>query len=488
MNIFELTALQIKEKICSGQLSAFNVVDNLFNYIADKDKKIGSYLELNRDNALLKAKEIDVKVKDGKPLGLLAGIPIAVKDNLCTTEMKTTCGSRILSNYQSPYNAHVIDCINNEDGIIIGKTNLDEFAMGSTTEYSGFQKTFNPWNVNCVPGGSSGGSAAAVAADLAFLALGSDTGGSVRQPASFCGTVGLKPTYGRVSRFGLVAFGSSLDQVGTFSKNVKDSALLLQVISGKDFRDTTCADTEVPDFVNQLDTIDSKFKIGVPKEYFGEGLDEEVRKSVNDALEIYKNLGAEIVEISLPHTEFAVSVYYIVAPAEASSNLSRYDGVRYGHRSNSQEGDGIVQMYENSRSEGFGNEVKRRILMGNHVLSAGSYDAYYLKATKVRTLIKNDFDLAFKNVDCIVCPTVPVTAYAFEKCVSNPLEMYLTDIYTISANLAGIPGISIPCGFGSNGLPIGLQILGKHFDELKILQIARLFEKNTTYHKMKPKR
>ncbi|MGR3317446.1 MAG: Asp-tRNA(Asn)/Glu-tRNA(Gln) amidotransferase subunit GatA [Candidatus Anammoxibacter sp.] len=485
MNLTELTATQIKEKVLTGELSAETVIIDILDRIGRKDAKIGSYLSLNKEKALLKAKEIDKKIKSGQSTGMLTGIPVAVKDNICTVDLKTTCASKILSNFQAPYNAHVIERIDKEDGIIIGKTNLDEFAMGSSTEHSSYHVTHNPWDLDCVPGGSSGGAAAAVAADMAYLSLGSDTGGSVRQPASFCGVVGLKPTYGRISRYGLVAFGSSLDQIGTISKNVSDSALLLQTIAGHDQRDTTCSDVKVSNYLDQLECSDCSITIGVPKEYFAEGINTEVRKAVEDALDVYRNLGATIVEISLPHTEFAVAVYYIIACAEASSNLSRYDGVRYGYRA--QKCNGIVDMYERSRSESFGSEVKRRIIMGNYVLSSGYYDAYYLKASKVRTLIKNDFDLAFSKVDCIVCPTSPIVAHKIGERISDPLEMYLLDIYTSPANLAGIPGISVPCGLTNSGLPIGMQILGKHFDELRILQVARLFESATDYHTVKPK-
>lgn len=485
MDLSQLTATQIKEKILIGEISAQTVITNLLERIESKDSRIGSYLSLNKEKALLKAKEVDKKVRLCQSVGVLAGIPVAVKDNICTVDLKTTCASKSLSNFQSPYNAHVVDCIDKEDGIIIGKTNLDEFAMGSSTEHSGFQITRNPWDLDRVPGGSSGGAAAAIAADMAYLSLGSDTGGSVRQPAAFCGVVGLKPTYGRISRYGLVAFGSSLDQIGTISKNVADSALLLQVIAGHDKRDSTCSDLKVPNYSDQLECCNGHISIGVPREYLADGINEEIRTTVNGALEIYKNFGAKIVEISLPHTEFAVAVYYIIATAEASSNLARYDGVRYGYRT--QQCNGIIDMYERSRSESFGDEVKRRIIMGNYVLSAGYYDAYFLKASKVRTLIKKDFDLAFKRVDCIICPTTPIPAHRFGERMSSPLEMYLLDIYTIPANLAGIPGLSIPCGFTKGGLPIGMQILGKHFDELKILQIARLFERETDYHTIKPK-
>ncbi|MBM2834173.1 MAG: gatA [Candidatus Brocadiaceae bacterium] len=356
--------------------------------------------------------------------------------------------------------------------------------MGSSTENSGYKITRNPWNHECVPGGSSGGSAAAVAADLSFMSLGSETGGSVRQPAALCGVVGIKPTYGRVSRYGLVAFGSSLDQVGTVTKDIKDAALLLQVIAGNDLRDSTSAQVPVPDYLNGIDSGVKGLRIGIPKEYFAGGLNTEVSKAVKDALKLYEKLGATVVDISLPHTEYAVAVYYIVANAEASSNLARYDGVKYGYRTS--ESRGIIDMYCRTRSEGFGNEVKRRIMLGNYALSSGYYDAYYLKASKVRNLIKSDFDVAFEKVDCIMCPTSPVPAFKIGERANNPLEMYLSDIYTIPANLAGIPGISIPCGFSKTGLPIGMQILAKHFEEKKILQIAYAFERETDFHLKKP--
>lgn len=485
MILSELTANQIRNKIIQGEFSAQSVVGELLNRIGILDSKIKAYISINQEYAILKAKEIDYKIGSGENPGLLSGIPIAVKDNICTAGMKTTCASKILSSFQPPYNAHIVECIEKEGGIIIGKTNLDEFAMGSSNEYSGFYATHNPWDLDRVPGGSSGGAAAAIAVDMAYLSVGSDTGGSVRQPAAFCGVVGLKPTYGRVSRYGLVAFGSSMDQIGTISKDVTDNALLLNVIAGHDQRDSTCSSLKCPDYLEQLESFNNDIKIGVPKEYFGEGLNEEVSESINNALDFYRDLGAEIVEISLPHTEYAVAVYYILATAEASSNLARYDGVRYGFRA--QKCSNIIDMYNQSRSQSFGDEVKRRIIMGNYVLSAGYYDAYYLKASKVRALIKKDFDLAFEKVDCIVCPTSPIPAYKLGERISNPLEMYLLDIYTIPANLAGIPGISIPAGFTNSGLPIGMQILGKHFDELKILQTARIFESKTNYHLVKPK-
>lgn len=485
MKLYELTANQVKGKILSGEISAQLLIEDLLKHIEKTDPAIGAYITLNAEKAISRAKEIDKKIALRQPVGTLAGVPIAIKDNICTEGIKTTCASKILENFIPTYNAHVIERINNEDGIIIGKTNLDEFAMGSSTENSAFHITRNPWDMARVPGGSSGGSAAAISADMAFLSLGSDTGGSVRQPAAFCGVVGLKPTYGRVSRYGLVAFASSLDQVGTIAKDVLDTALFLQVIAGHDRHDSTSSTTPVPNYIDQLDDVDNGILIGMPKEFFGNGLNEEINKAIRDALEILKGLGAKIIEISLPHTAYAIATYYIIATAEASSNLARYDGVRYGLRSPSSHG--IIDMYCRSRSEGFGNEVKRRIMLGNYVLSAGFYDTYYLKASKVRTLIRMDFESAFQDVDCIICPTSPVAAFKFGENISNPLGMYLVDVYTNSANLAGIPGISIPCGFTANGLPIGMQILGKHFDELKILKIARMFEKETGYHKIKPK-
>ncbi|HEY4481853.1 MAG TPA: Asp-tRNA(Asn)/Glu-tRNA(Gln) amidotransferase subunit GatA, partial [Candidatus Brocadiaceae bacterium] len=461
MRLLGLTALQIKEKILSREIQATELVGKLFKWIKDIEPNIHAFITINEKEALEKASEIDKKIANRQKVGLLAGIPIAVKDNICTKNLTTTCASKILQNFVPPYDAFVVKRLKEEDAIIIGKTNLDEFAMGSSTENSGYKITRNPWDLECVPGGSSGGSAAAVAADLSFMSLGSETGGSVRQPAALCGVVGIKPTYGRVSRYGLVAFGSSLDQVGTVTKDIKDAALLLQVIAGNDLRDSTSAQVPVPDYINGIDSGVKGLRIGIPKEYFAGGLNTEVSKAVKDALKLYEKLGATVVDISLPHTEYAVAVYYIVANAEASSNLARYDGVKYGYRTS--ESRGIIDMYCRTRSEGFGNEVKRRIMLGNYALSSGYYDAYYLKASKVRNLIKSDFDVAFEKVDCIMCPTSPVPAFKIGERANNPLEMYLSDIYTIPANLAGIPGISIPCGFSKTGLPIGMQILAKHF-------------------------
>lgn len=484
MRFIKSTALEIKEKIVSREILATEFIRGLFEWIRENEPSIQAYITLNEEDALKKAAEIDKKIENHEKIGLLAGIPIAIKDNICTKNLYTTCASKILKYFIPPYDAFVIHRLKEEDAIIIGKTNLDEFAMGSSTENSSYKLTRNPWNFNCVPGGSSGGSAAAVASDLAVMALGSDTGGSVRQPAALCGIVGIKPTYGRVSRYGLVAFGSSLDQIGTLTKDVKDAALLLEVISGNDLHDTTSAKEHVPDYADGIDSNIEGLRIGIPKEYFAEGLNADVLKAVKDALKVYQRLGAKIVDISLPHTEYAVAVYYIIANAEASSNLARYDGVKYGYRASPV--NGIVNMYCRTRSEGFGNEVKRRIMLGNYALSTGYYDAYYLKASKVRNLIKGDFDAAFEKVDCIICPTSPVPAFKIGERANNPLEMYLSDIYTIPANLAGIPGISIPCGFSKETLPIGLQILGRHFEEKKLLQIAYAFERETDFHLKKP--
>ncbi len=485
MILHELSASSIKEKIINREISAQEVVEDLFEWIALKEPSVKAYISLDKEGALLKAKEVDEKLINGGKVGLLTGIPVAIKDNICTSGMKTTCASRILEDFTPPYDAFVVKRIKEEDAVIIGKTNLDEFAMGSSNENSAFHVTRNPWNTDCIPGGSGGGSAAAVTANMAFMALGSDTGGSVRQPSSFCGNVGCKPTYGRISRYGLVAFASSLDQIGSVTKDVSDAALLLQVVSGHDAYDSTSANLEVPDYMSGINSVNDNLRIGVPKEFFGEGLNPEIKSAVTDALEIYKKNGAEIVDLSLPHCGYAVATYYIIATAEASSNLARYDGVRYGHRSQLSE-DNIIDMYSRVRAEGFGSEVKRRILLGNYVLSAGFYEAYYMKASKVRNLIKNDFEDAFKKVDCIISPTCPSPAFKIGEKSTDPLEMYLSDIYTIPANLVGIPGISIPCGFATTGLPIGMQIMGKHFEEEKILKIAKLFENETDFHLKKP--
>lgn len=432
------------------------------------------------DDARSRAAQLD-KNASAKPLH---GIPVALKDNIACTFGETTCGSRILRGYHSPYNAHVVDRLLEAGAVIVAKTNLDEFAMGSSTENSGFFVTKNPWDTSRVPGGSSGGSAAAVAARIVPYALGSDTGGSVRLPAALCGVCGLKPTYGRVSRYGLVAFGSSLDQIGPLATDVKGIALMLRTIAGKDPRDSTSVNEPVPDYVAVLDQPVGRLKIGIAPELFGEGLDSEVRAAVNAAIEIYRKLGAEICEVSLPHSKYTIACYYIICTAEASSNLARFDGVRYGHRS--KEATDYIDMYSRTREEGFGAEVKRRIMLGTYALSSGYYDAYYAKALKVRTLIKNDFLTAFKDCDVILSPTSPTPAFRIGEKSEDPLAMYLADIYTTSANLAGIPALSIPCGFTQEGLPIGLQLMAPHFAEQRMLQIAHAYQRETDHHTKAP--
>ena len=422
------------------------------------------------------------QINEGRPL-TIQGIPVAIKDNMCTKGIRTTCSSKILENFIPPYESAVTSRLSENGYVLIGKTNLDEFAMGSSTENSGFFTTRNPWDIERIPGGSSGGSAAAVAADECIAALGSDTGGSIRQPAALCGVVGLKPTYGRVSRYGLVAFASSLDQIGPITKNVKDSAILLNIISGKDPFDSTSAPVAVPDFTKVLGNEIKGLKIGIPREYFIKGMDREIEEAVKTAITKLESLGAIPVEISLPHTEYAVATYYVLATSEASSNLARYDGVKYGFRA---EGKDLMEMYMNTRAQGFGAEVKRRIMLGTYALSSGYYDAYYKKAQQARTLIKADFEKAFNSVDMIVTPTSPTAAFKSGEKTEDPLQMYLSDIFTISVNLAGIPAISIPCGFTSNNLPIGLQIIGKHFDEESILKAAYAYEQSTDWHKRKP--
>ncbi|MBU0952777.1 MAG: Asp-tRNA(Asn)/Glu-tRNA(Gln) amidotransferase subunit GatA [Elusimicrobia bacterium] len=476
------TVSELINSIKDKNVSVQEITEFFLGRIKQNDSHLTAFMEVFEEDALLKAKEIDKKIKSGQKVGLLAGLPIAIKDNMCIKGKKTTCSSKILENYISPYNATVIEKLEQEDAVIIGKTNMDEFAMGSSTENSAYKVTKNPWNKNYIPGGSSGGSAVAVSAGLSALALGSDTGGSIRQPASCCGVVGLKPTYGSVSRYGLIAFGSSLDQIGTFSKCVADSALLLQVISGYDRKDSTSANISVPDYTELINSRkDLKgLKIGLPKEYFISGIDQDVSKAMKDAIKALEKLGAVILDISLPHTEYAVAVYYILAPSEASANLARFDSVKYGYRE--QNTSGLLETYKKSRGKGFGSEVKRRIMLGTYALSAGYYDAYYGKAQKVRTLIKRDFEEAFKKVDAIVTPTAPSAAFKIGERTDDPLQMYLSDIFTIPCNLAGLPGISIPCGFTKDNLPVGLQILGRHFDEKTILEIGHNYEQSTDWH------
>jgi aspartyl-tRNA(Asn)/glutamyl-tRNA(Gln) amidotransferase subunit A len=452
--------------------------------IAARDGQVGAFLDVDADSALLRARAVDAKRKAGKPLGPLAGIPVAIKDNLCTRGRRTTCASRILADFRPPYDAHVVEALTAADAVLIGKTNMDEFAMGSSTENSAFKKTRNPWNLQHIPGGSSGGSAAAVAACEAPASLGSDTGGSIRQPAACCGVVGLKPTYGRVSRYGLVAFASSLDQIGPFGHDAADVARVLGVIAGHDPRDSTSVDRPVPDYLASLETPVRDLRIGLPTEYFGEGLDPQVEAAVRAAVDVFRAAGADVVDVSLPNSGHAIAVYYLIATAEASSNLARYDGVHYGHRAGSF--DGLIDMYAASRAEGFGPEVRRRIMLGTYALSSGYKDAYYLKALKVRRLIKNDFDRAFERCDVILGPTAPSAAFRIGEKVDDPLAMYLSDIYTIACNLAGLPGISIPCGMTRDSLPIGLQLQAPAFEEEKLLRVARMFERETDWHARRP--
>jgi len=473
------TLLQAKKGLQKKQFSSVELTEAVFKHIDKVEDKVQAFVHLTKDSALNQAREADQKIAAGEDAPLL-GIPLALKDLICTEGLRTTCSSRMLDQFVSPYDATVVKQLKAAGAVIIGKTNMDEFAMGSSNENSWHHPTFNPWAQDRVPGGSSGGSAAAVAAHQCMASLGSDTGGSIRQPASFCGVTGLKPTYGRVSRFGLVAFASSLDQIGPLTKTVEDAALLMNVISGKDPLDSTSAEIALPDFTQALSKGVKGLKIGIPKEYFTSGMAPEVERAVQDAIKTLESLGMEKVEVSLPHTQYAVATYYILACAEASTNLSRYDGVRYGHRS--EQSDNLQDMYLNTRSEGFGEEVKRRIILGTFVLSSGYYDAYYLKGQKARTLIKQDFEEAYKKCDLIVAPTCPAPAFKLGEKMDDPLQMYLADIYTISANLAGIPALSIPCGFSSESLPIGLQLMGKHFDEETLLQVGHHFQQATDFH------
>jgi aspartyl-tRNA(Asn)/glutamyl-tRNA(Gln) amidotransferase subunit A len=484
MNPAVLTLHDAGEKLRKHELSSQELTLAAFQRISDTDDKIHAYITLCRDAALEQAKKADERLKrGGKPMALL-GIPIAVKDNFLTRGLRTTCASKILCDFIPPYDATAIKRMRDAGAVITGKTNLDEFAMGSSAENSAFFPTRNPWNMERVPGGSSGGSAAAVAADQCVAALGTDTGGSIRQPAAFCSVVGLKPTYGRVSRYGIIAFASSMDQVGPITKDVRDCALMLEAIAGHDPADSTSADRSVPRYSDALTGDVKGLRLGVPKEYFISGIVPEVEHAVRDAIQLLEKNGAVVEEISLPHTEYAVAVYYVVATAEASSNLARYDGMRFGHRVG---GKDLLETYMLSREEGFGPEVKRRIMLGTYALSAGYYDAYYLKAQRVRALIKRDFNAAFQRCDAIVTPTAPTTAFEIGEKIADPLQMYLSDIYTISVNLAGLPALSLPCGFDGDGMPIGLQIIGKHFDEATILRLAYAYEQATEWHRRKPR-
>ncbi len=484
MSDLERGATEWLDLLSKEEISSEALTGGFLKAIRERDPKVRAFLHVDEAAALEQARAVDQKRKRGERIGLLAGLPVAVKDVLCVKDQPTTCGSKILQNFLPPYDAHVITCLKQADAVLLGKTNMDEFAMGSSTENSAFQITRNPWNLDCIPGGSSGGSAAAVAAGEAPLALGSDTGGSIRQPASLCGVVGLKPTYGRVSRFGLVAFASSLDQVGPFARDVTGAALLLEAVAGHDPRDSTSVDKPVPAYSKTVDQAVKPLTIGVPREYFGSGLDAEVEQNVRTALKVYAQLGATIKEVSLPNSPFAVAVYYLIATAEASSNLARYDGVHYGYRA--KQFANLIDMYSRSRGEGFGAEVKRRIMLGTYALSSGYKNAYYVKALKVRRLIKEDFDRAFAECDVIMGPTSPTAAFKIGERIDDPLAMYLVDIYTISCNLAGLPGISIPCGFTKAGLPVGLQILAPPFEEDKLLRVARMHERATDWHTRRP--
>lgn len=483
--MIERTASELLPLLSRGEIASEALTEQFLQAIRQREPKVRAFLHVDEAAALDQARSIDARRKKGEPVGLLAGMPVAVKDVLCTAGQPTTCGSKILQSFVPPYDAHVINRLKSADAVIIGKTNLDEFAMGSSTENSAYQVTRNPWNLERIPGGSSGGSAAAVAACEAPLALGTDTGGSIRQPASLCGIAGLKPTYGRVSRFGLVAYASSLDQIGPFAHDVTDIALLLEAIAGHDPRDSTSVPQPVPLYRQTIEQPLKPLTIGVAKEYFGAGLDAEVEQSIRTALKAYEGFGATVKEISLPQSPYAVATYYLVATAEASSNLARYDGVHYGYRA--KEYSDLVDMYCRSRGEAFGKEVQRRIMLGTYALSSGYYDAYYLKALKVRRLIKDDFDKSFASCDVIMGPTSPTAAFKVGEKTDDPLAMYLSDIYTISANLAGLPGISIPCGFTKAGLPIGLQIQGPPFAEEKLLRVARMFERATDWHTKRPR-
>ena len=510
MSLTALSASDLLAKLNATEVTSVEVTQAFLDQIAAHDEKIGAFLRVSSDAALKQASAIDARRKAGEPIGPLGGLPVAIKDLLATEGEVTTCASRILENFRPPYNGTVVEKILAADGVILGKTNMDEFAMGGSTENSAYQLTRNPWDTSRIPGGSSGGAAAAIAAGMAPLSVGSDTGGSIRAPAGWCGVTGLKPTYGRVSRYGLVAFASSLDQIGPLAQTAQDTALLLETLAGHDLRDSTSVDLPVPRYTETVDQPLDGLRIGIVPEHFGEGLDADVEKAVREAVAVYESLGAKVHEVSLPHSKYAVATYYIIAPCEASSNLARYDGVHYGYRTDVKQvvadleaerkrlddaGDragmenldnALVRMYRRSRSEGFGPEVKRRIMLGTYALSAGYYDAYYLKALKVRRLIRQDFDKAFETVDLIAGPVTPTAAYPIGDKVDDPLAMYLCDLYTASTNLAGIGGISIPCGESSDGLPIGLHLQAPPFEEERLLRGAAMFQKATDWHAKKP--
>lgn len=482
MTISRLTIHELHELLIKKEISATELTKEHLDRIRRLDSNVKAYITVTDELALKQAEAVDKKLAAGEKIGMLAGIPMSVKDNLCTEGIQTSCASRMLEGFKPQYNATVLEKLKAEDFVMLGKVNMDEFAMGSTTENSAFFHTRNPWNSDCVPGGSSGGSAASVAADLAVYSLGSDTGGSIRQPAAFCGVIGLKPTYGAVSRFGLIAFASSLDQIGPLAKDVTDIALIMNAISGYDKKDSTSANCNYPDYTASLNNSIKGMRIGLPKEYLGEGIDSDVEAQVLAAASKLEDLGAHVEECSLPHTRYAMPAYYLIAPAEASSNLGRYDGVRYGLRVQAKD---VASMFCKTRKQGFGPEVKRRIMLGTYALSSGYYDAYYLKALKVRNLVKQDFDKAFTQYDCLITPTAPTTALRKGN-NQDPLTLYKSDICTIPTNLAGIPGISIPYGVDRNGMPIGVQLLGKAFAEPALLQVAYSLEQNTSLTRLKP--
>ncbi|AMM91518.1 Asp-tRNA(Asn)/Glu-tRNA(Gln) amidotransferase subunit GatA [Peribacillus simplex] len=485
MSLFEQKVSELHERLHKKEISVTDLVNESYERIGQVEDKVKAFLTLDEENARKQARRLDEQLVKGENKGALFGLPIGVKDNIVTKNLRTTCASKILENFDPIYDATAVQKLQQAETVTIGKLNMDEFAMGSSNENSAFQATRNPWNTDYVPGGSSGGSAASVASGEVLFSLGSDTGGSIRQPAAYCGVVGLKPTYGRVSRFGLVAFASSLDQIGPVTRTVEDNAYLLEAISGVDPMDSTSANIDVPNFVNSLTGDVRGLKIAVPKEYLGEGVGEEARNSVLEALKVLEGLGAEWEEVSLPHSKYALAAYYLLSSSEASANLSRFDGVRFGHRTDNAET--LIEMYKQTRAEGFGDEVKRRIMLGTFSLSSGYYDAYYKKAQKVRTLIKKDFEDVFEKYDVIVGPTTPTPAFKIGEKVDDPLTMYANDILTIPVNLAGVPGISVPCGFAANGLPLGLQMIGKHFDESTIYRAAHAFEQATDFHKQFPK-
>ena len=484
MKLYQMTAHQLHQLLLRKEVTSREITESVLRRVEEVEGRIHAYITLTPEMALEQSAAADLRIQKGEA-GPMTGIPLAIKDVICTQGVRTTCGSHILENFTPPYDATVTQKLKAAGAVFIGKANMDEFAMGSSTENSSFGPTRNPWDLDRIPGGSSGGSAAAVAADECIVSLGSDTGGSIRQPAACCGIVGMKPTYGRVSRYGLVAFASSLDQIGPFGKDVRDTALLLNAISGHEPRDSTSVDLPVPDYTQALVEDVRGMVLGVPRETFGQGVDPEVASSVREAIEVLKRLGAKTVDVSLPHSDYALAVYYIIAPCEASSNLARYDGVKYGFRARGTED--LLDMYQETRWQGFGAEVKRRIMLGTYALSAGYYDAYYLKASRVRTLIRKDIEEAFQKCDALILPTAPTPAFRVGEKVDDPLQMYLSDIFTIPCNLAGLPGLSLPCGFTGKGLPVGLQILGNFFQEEKILRVAWAYEQNTEHHRRKPK-